>query len=95
MSYLNLVPTEVMVPTASVLCNGIHYLVVASVLSNEIRYLPYLNLVPTEVMVPTASVLCNGIRYLVVVPTASVLCNGIRYLMERNPVPNEFLVPTV
>ena len=67
----------------------------ASVLSNEIRYLPYLNLVPTEVMVPTVSVLCNGIRYLVVVPTASVLCNGIRYLMERNPVPNEFLVPTV
>ena len=53
----------------------------ASVLSNEIRYLPYLNLVPTEVMVPTASVLCNGICYLVVVPTASVLCNGIRYLV--------------
>ncbi len=53
----------------------------ASVLSNEIRYLPYLNLVPTEVMVPTASVLCNRIYYLVVVPTASVLCNGTRYLV--------------
>ena len=25
--YLNLVPTEVMVPTASVLCNGIGYIV--------------------------------------------------------------------
>ncbi len=37
----------------------------ASVLSNEIRYLPNLNLVPTEVMVPTASVLCIGIRYIV------------------------------
>ncbi len=67
----------------------------ASVLSNKIRYLPYLNLVPTEVMVPTASGLCNGIRYLVVVLTASVLCNGIHYLVKRNPVPTEFLVPTV
>ena len=40
--YLNLVPTEVMVPTASVLCNGIRYLVVVpteSALCNGIRYL--------------------------------------------------------